>query len=233
MFLNRSTKNTSELLRVSCDTRWQRADQPVDSRLVILTIWCLIITTNMAKRAKGTDQSVDSRFVILIIWCLMVTTNMAKRANQPVDPKASLVIFIIRCLITNMAKRARRAKEPIDPRFEIARVDQVERLVSIIVWWWSRRPTNPLIQGVRLRNHNHAKDLNLARLYQQYLLNFVYGTMIHSSYDIFLHDTFLLTRYVGEDFPWLGKAPKHGLWAEEVGIKTIMVIVDSIAAALF
>ena len=38
MFINRSTKNTSELLRVSCDTRWQRADQPVDSRLVILII---------------------------------------------------------------------------------------------------------------------------------------------------------------------------------------------------
>ena len=57
--------------------------------------------------------------------------------------------------------------------------------------------------------------------------------MIHSSYDIFLHDTFLLTRYVGEDFPWLGNAPKHGLWAKEVGIKTIMVILDSIAAALF
>ena len=90
-----------------------------------------------------------------------------------------------------------------------------------------------MIQGVRFRNHNHAKDLNLARLYQQYLLNFVYGTMIHSSYDIFLHDTFLLTRYVGEDFPWLGKAPKHGLWAEEVGVTTIMVIVEGIAAALF
>ena len=42
-----------------------------------------------------------------------------------------------------------------------------------IVWWWSRGLTNPLIQGVRFRNHNHAKDLHLARLYQQYLLNFV------------------------------------------------------------
>ena len=28
----RSTKNMSELLRVSCDTRWQKADQPVDPR---------------------------------------------------------------------------------------------------------------------------------------------------------------------------------------------------------
>ena len=30
--LARSTKNTSEMLRVSCDTRWQKAEQPIDPR---------------------------------------------------------------------------------------------------------------------------------------------------------------------------------------------------------
>ena len=34
----RSTKNTSELLRVSCDTRWQKADQPLDPRLDIVVL---------------------------------------------------------------------------------------------------------------------------------------------------------------------------------------------------
>ena len=34
----RSTKNTSEMLRVSCDTRWQRADQPIDPRLMFIMI---------------------------------------------------------------------------------------------------------------------------------------------------------------------------------------------------
>ena len=32
VLVTRSTKNMSELLRVSCDTRWQLADQPVDPR---------------------------------------------------------------------------------------------------------------------------------------------------------------------------------------------------------
>ena len=77
------------------------------------------------------------------------------------------------------------------------------------------------IQVPPFHNHNHAKDKNWARL------------AILVKLCVWYHDTFLLTRYVGEDFPWLGNAPKHGLWAEEVAIKTIMVIVDSIAAALF
>lgn len=38
IFTNRtihmSTKNTSDKLRISCDTRWQRADKPVDSRFI-------------------------------------------------------------------------------------------------------------------------------------------------------------------------------------------------------
>ena len=34
----RSTKNTSEMLRVSCDTRWQRADLPIDPRLMFIMI---------------------------------------------------------------------------------------------------------------------------------------------------------------------------------------------------
>jgi len=32
--IHMSTKNTSDLLRVSCDTRWQKADQPMDPRYV-------------------------------------------------------------------------------------------------------------------------------------------------------------------------------------------------------
>lgn len=32
--IHMSTKNTSEMLRVSCDTRWQRADQPIDPRYI-------------------------------------------------------------------------------------------------------------------------------------------------------------------------------------------------------
>jgi hypothetical protein len=32
--LHMSTKNTSELLRVSCDTRWQRLAEPADPRFV-------------------------------------------------------------------------------------------------------------------------------------------------------------------------------------------------------
>ena len=49
--------------------------------------------------------------------------------DQPVDPRCMIVI--IRYLM--ITKRAKRANQPIDPRLETARVDQVERLVSIIV----------------------------------------------------------------------------------------------------
>ena len=32
VMMARSTKNNSEKLRVSCDTRWQKAEQPIDPR---------------------------------------------------------------------------------------------------------------------------------------------------------------------------------------------------------
>ena len=42
----------------------------------------------------------------------------------------------------------------------------------------------------------------------------------HDHHHQYLHH---LIRYVGTDFPWLGKAPKHGLWAEEEEVDSVIV----------
>ena len=137
----RSTKNTSEMLRVSCDTRWQRADQPIDPRLMFMMMMLIPMTIDPR---QGLVMEGMTSIIERVTWQLTQSdregdTNIDHEGDDNDKLISILLIKFNFCFISWWMTQLTQLILPMTMIMNWLEWQWCRSWSPLWWWWWRRR----------------------------------------------------------------------------------------------